>query len=70
MDIDKQTVIVLGGGGVEYSLEEAVTPIQELIDALEQAKDDGAEHVVMSSGNYRGAQWATVRGEWSWADDE
>ena len=25
--------------------------------------------VVMSSGNYRGAQWATVGTNWSWAED-
>ena len=65
----KGAAIVLGGGGVEYSAAEAATPIDELIQALEEARDDGAEWVVMSSGNYRGAQWASVRADWSWMDE-
>lgn len=61
---------VLGGGGVEYSLKEAAVSIQEVIDALEDMKENGLEFVVMSSGNYRGAQWATVGTDWSWAEDD
>lgn len=61
---------VIGGGSVEYSLEEAAMPIQELIDTLLEAQEDGATYVVASSGNYRGAQWARIGTDWSWADDE
>jgi hypothetical protein len=68
-EFNKETTAVLGGGGVEYSIEAAATPIDELIAALEEMKEDGVEHVVMSSGNYRGAQWASVRPDWSWASD-
>ena len=69
-DITKQNTAVLAGGGVEYSMEEAVLPIDELIAALEEMKEDGMEYVVQSSGNYRGAQWARVSADWSFADDE
>lgn len=61
---------VLHGGGVEYALAEAASSIQEVIDALENMKDNGLEYVVMSSGNYRGAQWASVGTSWSWAEDD
>ena len=37
---------------------------------LQRAKEDGAEFVVMSSGNYRGAQWASVGTDYDWAGEE
>lgn len=69
-DINKETTAVLAGGGVEYDIAEAAIEIDELIATLEAMKEDGVEHVVMSSGNYRGAQWASIRGDWSWASEE
>ena len=69
MSFSKSNTAVLGGGGVEYTIEEAATPIDELIAALEEMKADGVEHVVMSSGNYRGAQWASLAADWSWAEE-
>lgn len=60
-DITEETTVMLAGGSVEYSLEKAACSIEELIESLEQAREDGATHVVLSSGNYRGAQWATLR---------
>jgi pyruvate-formate lyase-activating enzyme len=68
--ITKTNTVILGGGGVEYSLEDAAVDIEELIEALEEAKEDGAQFVVMSSGNYRGAKWASLRASTSWADEE
>lgn len=68
--IDKSTTAVLGGGGVEYALADAAIGIDELIATLEEMKEDGVTHVVMSSGNYRGAQWARISSSWSWAEDE
>ena len=69
-DIQRNQVIVLGSGSVEYALEEAVVDIDELIETLEQAKEDGATHVVQSSGNYRGAQWARLSTHYGWADED
>lgn len=70
-EIDRQTCIVLGSGSVEYSLDEAAIDIDELIGLLESAKEEGATHVVASSGNYRGAQWARVSsGMYGWADED
>ena len=69
-EFNKETTAVLAGGGVEYAIEEAAIEIDELIATLEAMKEDGVEHVVMSSGNYRGAQWASIRGDWSWASEE
>lgn len=44
-------------GGAEYSRGAVRTPIQNLIDALTDAQDNGAEYVVGLSGNYRGAKY-------------
>lgn len=68
-EINKETTAVLAGGGVEYGIEDAAIEIEELIATLEAMKEDGVEHVVMASGNYRGAQWASIRGDWSWASE-
>ncbi len=69
LDDMTQKTIILGGGGVEYDMSKAVCPIQELIDSLLEAQRDGAEYVVQSSGNYRGAKWASVNGDYAWAND-
>ena len=68
--MDENQTIILAGGRVEYDLAEASVEIGELIDALERAREDGATHVAMASGNYRGASWASVGTDWSWADDD
>jgi hypothetical protein len=70
MDPEQVTIAVLSGGGVEYNVKDAMVDIDELIASLENAKDNGVTHVVMSSGNYRGAQWASIGTDWSWAEDE
>lgn len=67
--MDKSTVAVFGAGRIEYSLDEAVVDIDELIAALEEAKEDGATHVVASSGNYRGASYAGLSTHWEFADN-
>ena len=48
------------GDSVEYSLERAAIPIDDMIEALNDAKFEGAEWVVMRSGNVRGAKWAKI----------
>ena len=68
--IDSSTTAVIGGGSVEYSLDDAAISIQELIDALLEAQEDGATHVVAASGNYRGAKWERLSTHWTWADEE
>lgn len=45
---------------VEYSRSSAEIPIDELIAELEAAKEDGATHIVASSGNHRGAKFARI----------
>lgn len=44
-------------GDVAYDRENVRMPIQDLIDALIDAQDGGAEYVVGLSGNYRGAKY-------------
>lgn len=61
--------IVLAAGSVQYDIEEAKCSIDDLIASLEQAKADGAEYVVMATGNYRGAKYQTMVDEWDWAAD-
>lgn len=65
-DFSEDTTVMLSGGGVEYSAEKAAVKIDDLIAALEAAKEDGAEFVLMSSGNYRGAQWSSIGTDYSW----
>lgn len=50
----------IGAGSVEYSKTEAEYDINEFIAALEQAREDGATHVLGLSGNYRGAQYVRL----------
>lgn len=68
--IDAELTVTLDAGSVEYSLDEAAMPIDDLIELLEQAKEEGATHVVGASGNYRGAQWVRFREYYGWASDE
>lgn len=55
--MDEKIYAELSVGGAEYSKTEAAVDIDELIASLTEAKEDGATHVVVPSGNYRGAQW-------------
>lgn len=69
-EFNEKTAIVLVAGSAEYSAKDAAVGIDELIGALQQAKQDGAEFGLMSSGNYRGAQWQRFSTDWSWAVEE
>lgn len=66
---NSDTTVLISHGSVEYSLDEAAVEIDELIEALQQAKEDGATHVAGASGNYRGAQWMRITTDPSWAND-
>jgi hypothetical protein len=50
----------ISAGNVEYSADEAAVDIDVLIAQLQEAKEDGATHVVGLSGNYRGAQYVRL----------
>ena len=54
------TAVFLSGGAVEYDYKQATVAIDELIEALQEMKEQGAQYVTMSSGNYRGAQWQRI----------
>ena len=54
------TTVFLSGGAVEYDYKQATVAIDDLIQALEEMKEQGAEYVAMRSGNYRGAQWQRI----------
>lgn len=70
MALDKSTCITINAGNVEYSLEESAMPIDELIELLEAAKEEGATHVAGTSGNYRGPQYVRLGRTYEWADDD
>lgn len=55
---------------VEYAVEDAKVDIDELIAALEKAKEDGATHVVCFSGNYRGAQYVRLSTRVKFLDED
>lgn len=71
---EQNVYATLSAGSVEYSKDKAAVEIDEMIAALEQAKEDGATHVVGLSGNYRGAQYVrlstNVDIEWDEEDGE
>lgn len=64
------TTVILSSGGVQYDVEEAQVSIDDLIAVLEGAREEGATHVVMESGNYRGARWASVVADIVWPEEE
>ena len=54
----EKIIALMGGGEVEYDLEDAMVPIDEMIDALIASRDvDGATHVVDTTNNWRGARY-------------
>lgn len=69
MQFNKETTVGISAGSVEYSAEEAAVTIDEMIEMLQQAKEDGATHVVGFSGNYRGAQYVRLGTEVEWLED-
>ena len=58
----------LSAGSVEYSAEQAAVKVDDLIETLQEMKDQGVEWVVQSSGNYRGAQWMSLGAGWEWLE--
>ena len=59
-------------GDVEYSKDKAAVDIDEMIEALEAAKDDGVTDIVGLSGNYRGAQYVRLSADihYGYEEDE
>lgn len=50
----------ISSGSSEYSAEAARIPIDDFIQALQSAKEDGATYVIGTSGNYRGAPFVRL----------
>lgn len=67
---DEKVFATISAGNVEYDMDAAGVDIDELINALQEAKEDGATHLVGLSGNYRGASYVRLgvnvsfEGEW------
>ena len=68
--MEPETTITVGAGNVEYSAKEAAVSIDDVIEMLEAAKSEGATHLVLLSGNYRGAQYIRPQRGYDWLDDE
>lgn len=65
-----ETTIGINAGSVEYAIGDAAVSIDELIEALEAARSDGATHVVGYSGNHRGPKYVRLSARWDWVDDD
>jgi hypothetical protein len=63
------TTVVIASSIAGYDFDDSVVPIDDLISALETAKEDGATHAVAATGNHRGAKWAKLDLDLGWADD-
>lgn len=57
---DTKVYATIPAGSVEYDKDAAVVSIDDLIAALEEARESGASHVLGLSGNYRGAQYVRL----------
>ena len=57
-------------GSVEYNKDKAAVDIDELIEALEAAKEDGVNDIVGLSGNYRGAQYVRIEAEIHYGEED
>ncbi len=62
--------ITLSAGNVEYSLEDSAVDINDLIELLESARDEGATHVVGTSGNYRGPKYVRLGRQYDWVESD
>ena len=62
----------INSGSVEYDKSKAAVDIDELIEALEAAKEDGVTDIVGLSGNYRGAQYVRLSADihYGYEEDE
>ena len=62
----------INAGSVEYDKSKAAVDIDELIEALEAAKEDGVTDIVGLSGNYRGAQYVRLSADihYGYEEDE
>lgn len=60
----------INAGSVEYDKSKAAVDIDELIEALEAAKEDGVTDIVGLSGNYRGAQYVRLSADIHYGDEE
>ena len=65
-EIDRSTTVA-GDQVVKYEFDEAARGIDEVIAELESWRVEGATHVVLFSGNHRGAKWSRVTFD-DWAD--
>ena len=61
-------IATISAGSVEYGIAYAQVSIEDLIAQLQQARKEGATHLVGLSGNYRGAQYVKL-GEVNLQDD-
>lgn len=69
--ISKETTVGLYAGSVAYDLADAAVSIDELIEALVEARADGATHITGLSGNYRGgARYVRLHADLLWDGDE
>ena len=58
--INENNTVILDVGFVSYFVEDAAVPIDDLIEALEDAKSEGAEYVTMTSGT----RWSSLSTEY------
>lgn len=70
MEPTKQNTFIISTGAVQYGIgEDGVESIEDVIQMLQQAQKEGAEYVMIATGNYRGAQYQTLRAEGDFAAD-
>ena len=60
----------INAGSLEYDKSKAAVDIDELIEALEAAKDDGVTDIVGLSGNYRGAQYVRMSADIHYGEED
>lgn len=68
--MENKRIIGMNAANAEYGIEDAVIPLDDLLAVLQDAKAEGATHIVGYTGNYRGAKYAKFATTYDFLDDE
>ena len=69
MSANYNNTFVIAIGSRQNDIDEASTPIDDVIDMLREAKRRGAEYVALDSGFYLLTRFTTIYSEGSMASD-
>lgn len=69
MSNGNKQIAIMQSGSVEYSMESATVSLEDLREMVDDMEQQGVTHVVVASGNYRGAKWQHLPLGWEFQED-